>query len=189
MFKSQSKYRIKSLILVLTSTNISVIIILQIKKGGCHSTKVYNRHQSKKKGKPIISQSAKRYKIMRFEVKDDTITSETLGKTDIYKIVEKIPFGFYVWNIGENMGSDEYIPLCQDLYPGIKDDHSINSDTLRAIKLPKEDAELLRESAGWGVNSLETARKALKSRRHSYMAEKKRESARKTIVIFERITE
>lgn len=143
----------------------------------------------KKKGKPIISQSAKWYKIMRFEVKDDTITSETLWKTDIYKIVEKIPFGFFVWNIGENMGSDEYVPLCQYLSPGIKDDYSINPDTLRAIKLPKEDVELLRESAGWGVNSLETARKALKSRRHSYMAEKKRESARKTIVIFERITE
>ena len=126
---------------------------------------------------------------MRFEVKDDTITSETLGKTDIYKIVEKIPFGFYVWNIGENMGSDEYIPLCQDLYLGIKDNYSINPDTLRAIKLPKEDVELLRESAGWGINSLETARKALKSRRHSYMAEKKRKSARKTIAIFERITE
>lgn len=126
---------------------------------------------------------------MRFEVKDDTITSETLGKTDIYKIVEKIPFGFFVWNIGENMGSDEYVPLCQYLSSGIKDDYSINPDTLRAIKLPKEDVELLREAAGWGVNSLETARKALKSRRHSYMAEKKRESARKTIVIFERITE
>lgn len=54
---------------------------------------------------------------MRFEVKDDTITSETLGKTDIYKIVEKIPFGFFVWNIGENMGNDEYIPLCQYLSP------------------------------------------------------------------------
>lgn len=88
----------------------------------------------KKKGKLIILQSATGYKNMRFEVKDDTITSETLGKTDIYKIVEKIPFGFYVWNIGEHMGSDEYIPLCQDLYPGIKDDYSINSDTLRAIK-------------------------------------------------------
>lgn len=126
---------------------------------------------------------------MRFEVKGDTITSETSGKTDIYKIVEKIPFGFFVWNIGENMGSDEYVPLCQYLSPGIKDDYSINPDTLRAIKLPKEEVELLREAAGWGVNSLETARKALKSRRHSYMAEKKRESARKTIVIFERITE
>jgi hypothetical protein len=143
----------------------------------------------KKKGKPIISQSAKWYKVMRFEVKDDTITSETLCKTDIYKIVKKIPFGFYVWNIGENMGSDEYIPLCQDLYPGIKDDHSINSDTLRAIKLPKEEVELLREAAGWGVVNLKEAEKALKSKRHSYMAEKKRESARKTIVIFERITE
>ena len=87
------------------------------------------------------------------------------------------------------MGSDEYIPVCQDLYPGIKDDYSINSDTLRAIKLPKEEVKLLREAAAWGVNSIETARKALKSHRHSYMAEKKRESARKTIVIFERITE
>lgn len=143
----------------------------------------------KKKGKSIITQSAKWYKVMRFEVKEGTITSETLGETDIYKIVEKIPFGFFVWNIGENMGSDEYVPLCQYLSPGIKDGHSINSDTLRAIKLPKEEVELLREAAGWEVNSLETARKALKSRRHSYMAEKKRESARKTIVIFERITE
>lgn len=123
---------------------------------------------------------------MRFEVKDDTITSETLGKTDIYKLVEKIPFGFFVWNIGENMGSNEYVPLCQYLSPG---DYSINPDTLRAIKLPKEEAELLREAATWGVNSIETARKALKSRRHSYMAEKKRENARKTIDIFERITE
>lgn len=70
----------------------------------------------KKKGKPIISQSARWYKIMRFEIKGDTITSETLRKTNIYKIVEKIPFGFYVWNIGENMGSDEYIPVCQDLH-------------------------------------------------------------------------
>lgn len=126
---------------------------------------------------------------MRFEVKEGTITSETLGKTDIYKIVEKIPFGFFVWNIGENMGSDEYVPLCQYLSPGIKDDYSINPDTLRAIKLPKEDVELLREAAGWGVNSLETARKALKSRRRGCIAEKKRENARKTIDIFERITE
>mgnify|MGYP000980091048 CR=1 FL=1 len=126
---------------------------------------------------------------MRFEVKGDTIISETLRKTDIYKIVNKIPFGFYVWNIGENMGSDEYIPLCQDLHPGAKNDYSINPDTLRAIKLPKEEVKLLRDAAGWGVNSIETARKALKSRRRNYTAEKKRENARKTIDIFERITE
>lgn len=126
---------------------------------------------------------------MKFEVKGDTITSETLWNTDIYKIVEKIPFNFYVWNIGKNMGSDEYIPLCQDLYPGIKDNYSIDPDALRTIKLPKEEVELLREAAGWGVVSLKEAEKALKSKRHSYIAEKRRESAHKTIDIFERITE
>ena len=126
---------------------------------------------------------------MRFEVKEDIIISETLWKTDIYKIVDKIPFNFYVWNIGKNMGSDEYIPLCQDLHPGIKDDYSINPDTLRAIKLPKEEVKLLREAAGWGVVNLKEAEKALKSKRHSYTAERKRENARKTIDIFERITE
>lgn len=87
------------------------------------------------------------------------------------------------------MGSDEYIPLCQDLYPGIKDNYSINPDTLRAIKLPKEEVKLLREAAGWGVVSLKEVEKALKSKRHSYIAEKRRESARKTIDIFKRITE
>ena len=126
---------------------------------------------------------------MRFEVKEDTIISETIHNTHVFKIVEKIPFNFYVWNIGENMGSDEYIPLCQDLYPGIKDNYSINHDTLRAIKLPKEEVELLREAAGWGVGNLKEAEKALKSKRHSYIAEKRRESARKTIDIFKRITE
>lgn len=39
------------------------IIILQIKKAVA-PTKETNRHQSKKKGKPIISQSVKWYKIM-----------------------------------------------------------------------------------------------------------------------------
>lgn len=31
---------------------------------------------------------------------------------DIFEIVEKIPACFFVWNIGENMGTDEYIPIC-----------------------------------------------------------------------------
>lgn len=126
---------------------------------------------------------------MKFKVKGDTITSETLWNTDIYKIVEKIPFNFYVWNIGENMGSDEYIPLCQDLYPGIKDNYSINPDTLRAIKLPKEEVKLLREAAGWGIGNLKQAEKALKSKRRGYTSDRKRAAAELTIEIFRRICE
>ena len=145
--------------------------------------------QNNMKGEGIISHFPNRCKIMRFEVKGDTIISENIWNTDVFKIVKKMPFNFYIWNIGKNIGSDEYIPLCQDLYPGIKDNYSINPDTLRAIKLPKEEVKLLREAAGWGVVSLKEAEKALKSKRHSYIAEKRRESARKTIDIFKRITE
>ena len=44
---------------------------------------------------------------------------------DIFEIVEKIPEGFFIWNIGENMGSDAYIPLCQDLHPEDKDEYHL----------------------------------------------------------------
>lgn len=126
---------------------------------------------------------------MKFEINGDTITSITLWNTDVYKIVKKIPRGFFVWNIGDNMGSDEYIPLCQDLYPEIEDDYNINHDNLMAIKLSTEEVMALRAAAGWGINSIETARKALNSRRRGYISDKKRENACKTIAIFERISE
>ena len=31
------------------------------------------------------------------------------GKVDVFEIVDKIPTGFFVWNICDNMGHDEYI--------------------------------------------------------------------------------
>lgn len=126
---------------------------------------------------------------MRFEVKGDTITSETLGKTDIYKIVEKIPFGFYVWNIGENVGSDEYIPVCQDLYPEDKGNYEINTATLKAVKVTPDEWKKLDKAASWGVGNLKQAEKALKSKRKGYTADKKRAAAELTIEIFRRICE
>ena len=39
-------------------------------------------------------------------------TESTLNnRNDIFEIVEKIPSNYFVWNIGENMGTDEYIPI------------------------------------------------------------------------------
>lgn len=126
---------------------------------------------------------------MRFEVKDDTITSETLGKTDIYKIVEKIPFGFYAWNIGENMGTHEYIPVCEDLHPEGKDNYEINTATLKAVKVTPDEWEKLDKAASWGVGNLKQAEKALKSKRKGYTADRKRAAAKLTIEIFRRICE
>lgn len=98
-------------------------------------------------------------------IRDGKIYSESFGKVDVFEIVDKIPTGFFVWNIGDNMCHDEYIPVCQDLRPGDKDCFEINTRSLKAIKLSPEEVQLLRKAAGYGVNSKETAEKALRSRK------------------------
>lgn len=107
---------------------------------------------------------------------------------DIFEVVEKIPEGFFVWNIGDNMGLDEYIPICEDLHPEDKDNYEIKTSTLKAIRLSREEVETLREAAHVGIVSKKTAEKALKSKRRGYWSDRKREQAEKTIDIFKRIT-
>ena len=115
-------------------------------------------------------------------------TKDEYGNNDNFRIVKAIPEGFFIWNIGKNMGTDEYIPLCEDLNPDDKEDFSINTKTLKAIKLPADEVALLREAAQVGVNSLETAQKALRSKRKGYWTRVKKGEAEKTIDIFRRIT-
>ena len=117
-------------------------------------------------------------------------TESTLSdRKDIFEIVEKIPTGFFVWNIGDNMGHDEYIPICEDLHPEDKDNYEINPSTVKAIKLSVEEVKALREAAHVGIVSKKTAERALKSKRRGYWSDRKREQAEKTIDIFNRIAE
>lgn len=125
----------------------------------------------------------------RFEINGNTITAETIWNTHKFQIVKKIPEGFFVWNIGENMGSDEWIPLAQDLKPGDKENFDINLDTLKAIRLKPEEVQILRKAAGIGVNNLKTAKRALKSKRRGYWSDRKRKAAEMTIDIFRKISE
>ena len=115
--------------------------------------------------------------------------SDLCERKDVFEIVEKIPAGFFVWNIGDNMGLDEYIPICKDLHPGDKDNFEIDTASLKAIKLSINEVKALRQAASWGVNSKAAAEKALKSKRTGYNADRKRKAATATIEIFERITE
>ena len=112
-----------------------------------------------------------------------------LGKTDIFEIVDKIPARFFIWNIGENMGTHEYIPVCEDLHPEDKDDYSINQATLKAVKVSPEEWKKLNKSAMWGIGNLKQAEKALKSKRRGYTSDRKRAAAELTIEIFRRICE
>ena len=109
-------------------------------------------------------------------------------RNDVFEIVEKIPIHYFVWNIGENMGTDEYIPICEDLHPEDKDNYEINPSTVKAIKLSVEEVKALRKAASVGINSKKTAEKALKSKRRGYWSDRKRAEAEKTIDIFKRIT-
>lgn len=127
-------------------------------------------------------------KIIKIENKKIYTESNLSDRGDIFEIVEKIPAGFFVWNIGENMGTDEYIPICEDLHPEDKDNYEINASTLKAIRLSREEVETLREAAHIGIVSKKTAEKALKSKRRGYWSDRKREQAEKTIDIFKRIT-
>lgn len=127
--------------------------------------------------------------IIKIENKKIYTKSNLNDRGDIFEIVEKIPAGFFVWNIGENMGTDEYIPLCKDLHPEDKENFEIDVTTLKAIKLPSSEVKALREAAHVGIVSKTTAEKALKSKRRGYWSDRKREAANATIEILRRISE
>lgn len=106
-----------------------------------------------------------------------------------YEVVNKIPEGFFVWNIGDNMGTDEYIPIAEDLHPEDKEDYSINPYTVKAIKLDPKEVLLLRDAANYGVNDYKTAKKAMNRKNpKGFITRRKKELAEKTISIFERIS-
>ena len=125
-----------------------------------------------------------------FEIKGNKIftKSSLCERQDVFQIVDKIPGNFYIWNIGENMGSDEWIPLAQDLKSGDKENFEINPYTLKAIRLNPEEVQTLRKAAHAGVNNLKSAEKALKSNRRGYWSDRKRKAAEMTIDIFRKIS-
>lgn len=125
------------------------------------------------------------------KIENGKIYTETTmtERKDVFEIVKKIPSNYFVWSIGDNFGTDEYIPICEILHPEDINCHQVNLSTLKAIKLNTEDVKALREAADIGVRSKKDAEKALKSKRHTYISEWKREQAEKVIDIFNKITE
>ena len=124
----------------------------------------------------------------KIKIENGKIYSESFGKTDVFEIVGRIPVSYQIWNIGENMGTHDYIPLCESLHPKDKDCYHINPATLKAIRVTPEEWEKLNKAAGYGVNNLQTAATALKSKRHGYMSDKKRALAELTIDIFMKLS-
>lgn len=102
------------------------------------------------------------------------------GTIYIFEIVDKIPAGFEIWNIG---GLGEYIPLCESGNPA-----SVNIGTLKAIKLNAKEVKILNSAAGEGDKTAKKARSTLKRVAKTTAMRRRQEKARKALPILERIT-
>lgn len=78
----------------------------------------------------------------------NTITS---GR-HIFEVVDHVPYGYFIWNIGENM-VDGYLPLCRlcnvQPFPGGR---NIEVDTLKAIKIA--GAQVILAASGYGDDTV-----------------------------------
>lgn len=117
------------------------------------------------------------------KIEGNKIISTSLWNTHTFEIVEKIPGNYLVWNIGENMGTDKYIPICQ-----LKTKYDVDLFSLKAVPVTSEEYKRLQDASSWGVSSLENAEKALKSKRRGYISDKKRVLAASVIEIFRKIS-
>lgn len=125
----------------------------------------------------------------KIKIENGKIYSESFGRTDVFEIIGRIPEGFQIWNIGENMGTHDYIPLCERLHPEDKDNYEINIKTLKAIKVDPEEWKKLDKAVNSGIGNLREAEKALNSKRKGYWSDRKRAAAQSTIEIFRRFSE
>ena len=83
----------------------------------------------------------------------ESVKDNGYGRTDHYEIVDKVPAGFFVWNIGEHAPAG-YVPLCESMPD---DEWSVNLDTLKAIK--HDHAREILRAAGAGGTTLAKCRK------------------------------
>lgn len=116
-----------------------------------------------------------------------TITTGT-QKQHTYEVVDHIPNGFFVWNIGDNMGTCDYIPLCEWLHPEDKDCYAIRESTLKALPLKRPDVLILRRSARYGINDLKSAKRALNRKAKTEYMKEKQKLAKLAIEILEEVT-
>ena len=67
---------------------------------------------------------------------------------DSFEIVDKIPYGYAIWNIGKNM-KDGYLPLVQ---VGGYDGYQVNPNTMKAVRV--KDAQIILSAISQGEDTV-----------------------------------
>ena len=83
----------------------------------------------------------------------EIIKDNGYGRTDRFEIVDAVPAGFFVWNIGEHAPAG-YVVLCEWEN---KEEYTIKTSTLKAIK--HDHAREIMRAAGAGGDTLARCRK------------------------------
>ena len=84
--------------------------------------------------------------------KTETITVQG----NIFEIIDAVPYGYMIWNIGDNM-PDGYIPLCRlEASQPFDGARNIQTDTLKAI--PCRDSRCVLRAAACGLNTISKMR-------------------------------
>ena len=83
----------------------------------------------------------------------------------VFEIVDRVPCGYTIWNIGKNM-VDGYLPLCRlKAVQPFQGGREIEVDTLKAIKV--DGAQIILEAVGGGQNTPEQMEAYIKRYRNT----------------------
>lgn len=98
--------------------------------------------------------------MVSFYEKDGFLYTHQLGHPDhVFEIVDFVPLGYTIWNIGKNM-PEGYLPLCRlKAIQEFDGGRSIEPETLKAIRIP--EAQLILSAAHYG-DTLDSMEKFVK---------------------------
>lgn len=97
-------------------------------------------------------------------------------------VVDRIPRGFVVWNIGRNAPAG-HVLICR--CKGF----DVIKETIKAVELPADELLIIDDAASWGNGNYDECVKILKSNGVGYVARRRRETAAAALPIFRRICE
>lgn len=83
----------------------------------------------------------------------------------IFEIIDFVPLGYEVWNIGHNMPGG-YLPFCRiSTHQPFLGGRNIETDTLKAIKI--KGAHLILDAIGYGPKTIEEMEHYIKQHKNA----------------------
>ena len=79
-----------------------------------------------------------------------------------FEIVDGIPKGFFVWDIGTLNGYEDYLPLAEIQPDKEPKGYAVNMNTLKAIKMTADEVDILMAAGDYGGNSLKDIYRLMK---------------------------